>query len=389
MIAAAIVFWSSLTVCVYIYFGYPALLWIVSRFRRPVVREMDVTPKATFIVPAFNEEALIAEKIANTLGLDYPADQIEVIVASNGSVDRTDAIVTGWGDPRVRLVSLPRPGKIEALNEAVRHATGEILVFTDADFLLDPHSLRAMARKHADPEVGGVCGARKTSVGREGDATGEGEGMYARWDKWQKIRESEIGSVFAADGLLYSIRRELYVPVTDPTVSDDIAISTRVPLQGKRLLYAPDATAYEKAAVHASEEFRRKIRVTNHSVSALLAIGRPLFTSGFYSLELLSHKLVRHFIAFFLIPLFFANGLLVRASRLYAAAMAGQLAIYGLALTGLLLRDKPAGRRRIFTVPYYFCFVNAAAFVGILSMLRGKKHEAWATRSGAPGGIEP
>jgi cellulose synthase/poly-beta-1,6-N-acetylglucosamine synthase-like glycosyltransferase len=380
LIVAAIVFWVCLAVCVYIYFGYPALLWVVSRFRSKPVAEADVTPFMTFIVPAYNEERNIAAKIENTLSLDYPADKIEVLVMSNGSVDRTNDIVRGFTDPRVQLVALPQPGKMEALNEGARLSRGEVLVFTDADFLLDNHTLREMARKFADPQVGGVCGARNTSVVREGDATGEGEGMYARWDKWQKVRESRIGSVFAADGLLYAIRRSLYTPITDPAQSDDMAISMRVVTQGFRLLYEPNATAYEKATVHASEEFRRKIRITNHSVSALLKLGAPLVTSGFYSVELLSHKLIRHFIAYFLIPLFIANIFLATTHVFYMVALAGQLLIYGLALVGAMVRNLPIGRSRFFTVPYYFCFVNAAAFFGILTMLRRHKTTAWSSR---------
>jgi len=381
IVAATIVFWVSLAVCVYIYFGYPLLLWVVSRLRPRPVREADVTPLATFIIPAYNEERNIAAKVENTLSLDYPADRIEVLVMSNGSTDRTDEIVRGFTDPRVQLVALPRPGKMDALNEGARRAAGEILVFTDADFLLDHHTLREMARKFADPEVGGVCGARNTTVKRDGDSTGEGEGMYARWDKWQKVRESRIGSVFAADGLLYAIRRELYTPIVDPAQSDDMAISMRVVVQGYRLLYEPNATAYEKATVRAAEEFRRKIRITNHSVSALLKLGAPLVTSGFYSVELLSHKLIRHFIAYFLIPLFIANAMLLRLSPLYILTFAGQLAVYTLALAGAAVRDRPLGRSRFFTVPYYFCFVNAAAFFGILTMLRRKKLTAWSTRA--------
>ena len=381
MTLALVVFWVCLAVCVYIYFGYPALLWIVSRMRSRPVAEAEITPEMTFIIPAYNEERNIAAKIENTLGLDYPADKLQVLVVSNGSVDRTDEIVRGYTDPRVQLVVMPQPGKMEALNEGVRRASGEVLVFTDADFLLDHGTLREIARKFADPQVGGVCGARNTSVIREGDATGEGEGMYARWDKWQKVRESRIGSVFAADGLLYAIRRSLYIPITDPAQSDDMAISMRVVTQGYRLLYEPRASAYEKASVHASDEFVRKIRITNHSVSALLKLGAPLVTSGFYSVELLSHKLIRHFIAYFLIPLFVANLFLVRVSPFYVVALAGQLAIYGLALIGALLRDTAIGRARVFTVPYYFCFVNAAAFFGILTMFRKHKLTAWSTRA--------
>lgn len=374
-------FWTSLGVCTYVYFGYPALLGVLSKLRPRPVREDDVTPRTTFIVPAYNEQKNIAAKLENTLSLDYPAEELEVLVVSNGSTDATNDIVRAWPDARVRLIALEQPGKMEALNTGAREATGEVLVFTDADFLLDNHSLRTIARKFADPEVGGVCGARKSGVDRGGDATGEGEGMYGRWDKWQKVRESRIGSVFAADGLLYAIRKSLYVPVTDAAQADDIAISTQVPLQGYRLLFEPEATAWENATVIAADEFRRKVRVTNHSVRALLNLRSHLVTHGFYSVELLSHKLVRHFIPFFLIPLFVSSALLARRGGFYALTFGGQLAVYSLAVAGGLLREKPIGRKKVFTVPYFFCFVNAAAFAGILSIFRGEKKAAWTSRT--------
>ena len=382
MAAVAVVFWVCLAVCAYVYFGYPALLWVLSRVRSRPVRSGDVTPGVTFVIAAYNEEKVIAEKIENSLSLDYPADRIEVLVVSNGSTDRTNEIVAAHADPRVKLLALPRPGKMQALNEGAKVATGEILVFTDADFLLDRHTLRLMASKFADPEVGGVCGARNTTVRREGDATGEGEGLYARWDKWQKTLESRIGSVFAADGLLYAIRRQLYTPIDVVHAADDIFISTRVPLQGYRLLFEPDATAFERAGVQAEQEFGRRVRVTNHSVRGLLTLRSHLFTHGFYSLELLSHKLVRHMIPFFLIPLFASSVVLARGGAFYALTLAGQLLVYGLAVAGWVLRHRRIGRAKPFYVPYYFCFVNAAAFFGLLSILRGSRVTAWAPRGG-------
>ena len=381
----AVVFWVCLAVCVYVYFGYPALLWTLSRLRTRPVRAADITPRVTFVIAAYNEEKIITEKIENSLSLDYPEDRIEVLVVSNGSTDRTNEIVATHPDPRVRLLALPRPGKMQALNEGAKAATGAILVFTDADFLLDRHTLRLMASQFADPEVGGVCGARNTGVRREGDATGEGEGLYARWDKWQKTLESRIGSVFAADGLLYAIRRELYVPIDAMHAADDIFISTRIPLQGYRLLFEPDATAYERAGVHAEQEFGRRVRVTNHSVRGLLTLRSHLFTHGFYSLELLSHKLVRHMIPFFLIPLFAASAILAGRSLFYAAVFGGQVLVYALALAGWALRNRPAGRAKPLYVPYYFCFVNAAAFFGLLSILRGSRVTSWTPRGGDVG----
>ncbi len=378
ILIATIVFWLCLAVCVYIYFGYPALLWILSRVRTKPVREDDVTPRASFIVAAYNEEAVIARKIENTLTLDYPPEQLEIIVASNGCTDRTNEIVRSFDDPRVRLLDLAEPGKMEAVNQAVRMATGDILVFTDADFMLDAEALRRMARKFADPEVGGVSGARKPGVVRKGDATGEGEGLYVRWDKLQKVLESRIGSVYAADGLLYAIRRELYVPLDDPNRGDDMTISSQVPLAGYRLLFDPEATAWEDGTIDARSEFRRKARIANRCTRALLGHGRRLFTAGFYTVEVLSHKVVRHMIPFFLIPMFLASVALAPVSPFYGLVLAGQLAVYTLALIGAALRDTHAGHWKIFSVPYYFCFVNAAAFVGLLKLISGRGTKSWA-----------
>ena len=377
----SVLFWLCFGVCAYIYFGYPALLWVISRFRTRPVREGDVTPKASFIIAAYNEEDVIAQKIENTLALDYPREQMEIIIASNGCTDRTNEIVRAFDDPRVRLLCLEKPGKMEAVNEAVRIASGEILVFTDADFMLDPHTLRLMARKFADPEVGGVSGARKPGITRKGDATGEGEGLYVKWDKLQKILESKIGSVYAADGLLYAIRKQLYVPLDDPNRGDDMTISTNVPLSGYRLVFEPQATAWENGSIHAKSEFRRKARIANRCTRALLGHGLRMFTAGFYTVEVLSHKVVRHMIPFFLIPMFVASLVLATRSTFYAVLFIGQVLFYALALLGSALRDTHAGYWKVFSVPYYFCFVNAAAFVGLVQLMTGRGTTAWSTRS--------
>lgn len=377
-----ILFWFCLSVCVYVYFGYPALLWVLSRFRTKPVREGDVTPRMSFIVAAYNEENVIADKIANSLALDYPADRLEIIIAANGCTDRTNEIVRGFDDPRVRLLCIEKPGKMEAVNEAVRISTGDVLVFTDADFMLDAHALRVMAGKFADPEVGGVSGGRNPRVTRQGDATGEGEGLFVRWDRMQKILESRIGSVYAADGLLYAIRKDLYVPLDDPNRGDDMTISTRVPLAGYRLVFEPNATAYEIGSrIEARSEFRRKARIANRCTRALLGHGRKLFTAGFYTVEVLSHKVLRHMIPFFLIPMFFASLVLARSSRFFTVMLLGQVAVYGLALAGAALRDTRAGHWKPFSIPYYFCFVNAAAFLGLVKLITGQGTTAWTTRS--------
>lgn len=382
MTAITVVFVVALAMSVYIYVGYPALIFLIGRFAHRPVRPSDARlPSATLIIPVHNEEAVIEAKLQNSLALDYPAELLDVLVVSDGSTDRTNEIVDACSDPRVRLLALERRGKADAVNAAAQHADGDVLVFTDANSMLERDALRHLARNFADPAVGGVCGNKKfRPVG--GDATAEGEGLYWRYDKWQKLQESRIGSIFAADGTLHAVRSTLYVPIGDPAQADDIAISTRVVLQGSRLVYEPAAVAWEDAPVEGREEFRRKIRVTNHSVRALLNLGPALWTSGFYSVELLSHKLLRHLAPFFLIPLFVSNLWLARVHPVLSVTMALQVIFYGLAIAGLLLRATRVGRSRLLAVPYYFSLVNAAALCGVLSIAAGRRQRAWIPRQG-------
>lgn len=384
---ALALFATSLAAVAWIYFGYPALMWVLARLRPWPVAAGPVEPSLSVLVAAFDEEAVIEEKVRNTLYDGYLASRLEVVVASDGSTDRTEEIVARLereNPGRVRLLRLPRQGKAAALDAAVRASRGEVLVFTDANALLAPGALGQLAAPFADPAVGGVCGNKRlrAAARRGGDAVEEGEGLYWRYDKWVKAQESRAGSVFAADGALYALRRELYVPMADPAQADDIAISARVVLQGRRLVWAPGAVVWEEAPVEGLAELRRKIRVTNHSVRALWNLGPALWRSGLYSLQLLSHKFLRHLVPFFLLALLASNVALAPGSRLFAALLAGHLAFYAMAALGFALRRRPAGRARLLAVPYYFTLVNLAALLGVLSILRGERLRAWTPRQG-------
>lgn len=412
-VVALAVFVPCLAGTLYIYFGYPLLLWLLSRLRpRPVRSEPRPRrpPRVTVILPVYNEEAVLATKLDNTLGQAYPEDRLEVLVVSDGSTDRSEDIASRYAEGSrssasgapVRLLTLPRGGKARALNAAAEAAGGDVLVLTDANALLGSGALAALVEPFADPEVGGVCGRKGfrrrlfadgsfgDAAGNDGapaaaDATAEGEGLYWRWDQWQKGLESRIGSVFAADGALYAVRRELYVPIADPAQADDIAVSTRVVLQGYRLVEAPAARVFEEPPEEGLEELRRKVRVTNHSVRALLLLGSDLWTRGLYSLELVSHKLLRHLVPFLLLPLVLANAVLAPGSPGFAVLLGSQLLFYGLAVAGFALRHVAVGRLPVLSIPYYFSMVNLAALLGVLSLLRGERRERWTPRKGLDG----
>lgn len=382
---ALAIFWACLAGTAYVYFGYPLLLLLLARLRPRPVSATGAKPSVTILVPAYNEEGVIGEKVGNCLALDYPPELLEVLVVSDGSTDRTEAIVRELAaahPDRVRLVVIPRSGKVGALNEGALRARGEVLVLTDANSILSGDALGHLVSAFADPEVGGVCGNKKLSSPDAADATAGGEGLYWRYDKWLKALESRIGSIFAADGGLYALRRELYTPLEDPAQADDIALSARVVLAGYRLLYEGRAVAVEDAPEEGRAELRRKVRVTNHSVRALLNLGSGLWLSGFYSVELLSHKLVRHLIPWLLLPMLAAHVVLAFRSPFFAGALVLHLGFYALALVGFLLRRRRIGRARFLYVPYYFTLVNLAAFLGVLSILRGERFAQWTPRQG-------
>jgi glycosyltransferase involved in cell wall biosynthesis len=386
--------WSlavSAAAILYIYAGYPALVAVLAVVRPRPVRKAAIRPSVTVVIPAHNEAGVIEGKLENTLALDYPRDRLEVLVVSDGSTDGTDAAVKRYEDPRLRLLVQPRQGKAFALNRGVAAASGEIVVLTDANTVLQRDALARLVESFADPRVGGVAGNKRHRPTVSDDGTGRGESVYWRFDTWQKACESRTGNVFAADGALYALRRNLYVPIEDPAQADDMAISMRIVLQGHRLVFEPDAVVFEEAPAKRRLEFARKVRVTNHSLRALLNLRRQLWTSGFYSVQLLSHKFLRHFSPVLLLILLGTSAVLARSEPVFQLMLAAQVAVYALGGLGLLVGSGTAPAARWLFLPAYFCLVNVAALRGIVAVVGGRRLQLWTPRGGdaAPSDPEP
>jgi cellulose synthase/poly-beta-1,6-N-acetylglucosamine synthase-like glycosyltransferase len=374
-----LVFFSSIVLCGYVYIGYPLLLAVLSTVARRPVRQDESTPSISVIIAAHNEERVIADKLDNTLTLDYPSERREIIVVSDGSTDATEPIVRRYASRGVGLLALPRFGKLVALNQACAEARGEILVFTDANALLERTALRKLIRNFCDPDVGGVCGNKQYRRARAGDSAGHGEDLYWTYDKRLKQWESELGSTVAADGGIYAIRRRLFVPIAEAAQADDFAISARVVTQGYRLVFEPNAIAYEDPPASSEREFWRKVRVTNHSLRGILDLPEALnlHRHGFYAIELLSHKVLRHMIPWFLLIALASNIALALTQRGYQLLLLGQLLFYGAAVVGYRLRHSPWGRIKLFYGPLYFCLANTAALVGWCSLLSNRHIVTW------------
>lgn len=375
------VFAVSAATLAYVYCGFPLLvvLWGVARPRR--VHLAAVTPRVSLIVAAHNEAASAAEKVLNCLAVDYPPAALEVVFASDGSTDGTDAIVRRFAGHGVQLLVLPRLGKLAALHAAVEASTGEILVFSDANTFFHADAVRMLARNFADPAVGGVCGnlqVRTRSPGRS-DSSGAGESWYWELDKALKRMQSRSGSIVAADGAIYAIRRELYARPEHTAVTDDFAISTGVVARGYRLVFEPAAVAWEPSAGRAGLEFARKVRIVNRGLRGVL-LRRELLDPrryGFYAVILFSHKVLRRVAPLYLLSLLASSMALAAQAPFFALALAAQVVFYAAAAAGWICRDRALGRHKLLLAPFYYCLANAAALAGLCSLAAGRRIERW------------
>ncbi len=368
-------FWASVGAILYAYLAFPVIVLLRARlFPRPY-RSDDITPAVSVIIAAHNAAGVIAAKLANLSALDYPHHLIEIIVASDGSSDETEAIVRGAEDGRVRLISLPRLGKASALNAAIGQATGEILVFSDANSMYAPDAIRALVRPFADPSVGGVAGDQRYRSGRSGGSS-DGERRYWDMDRAIKRAESLSGSTISATGAIYAIRRSLADPVAEG-VTDDFFLSTGVIARGHRLVFADGAIAYEAVAGTDRGEFSRKVRVMTRGLRGVF-LRRDLLDPrrhGFYAIQLLSHKVIRRLVAVPLLILPIASALLWTHGPLYRLATIAQAGFYASGAVGLV--QARSGRRTPFGVIAYFCIVNAAALVALSNLIRGRRIDRW------------
>jgi len=374
-----IIFWLMLALLVYVYGGFSVLVVLVAHARKRSVKQEDITPSLSLIIPVWNEEKAIAARLDNALALDYPADRLEIIVPSDGSTDRTEEMVRSYADRGVHLLALPRRGKIYGLKDAVNVATGELLVFSDANSMYERDALRKLARNFADPQVGGVCGNQVYLKNKKADTASQGENLYWSFDKWLKQKESLTGSIVSAHGAIYAIRRSLYQPPASAAVTDDFAISTAVIEQGYRLVFESEAIAYEEPMPAAAREFSRKVRIMNRGLCGVLLRRRLLnpLRYGFYAVILFSHKVLRRLVPIFLLMLLAASWLLQSRHDFFLFAAVAQTLFYAMAGCGYLLRRRRLGRLKFFYIPFFYCLANAAALLAIIKLLRGNRIEFW------------
>jgi GT2 family glycosyltransferase len=373
-----LLFWSSVAVISYTYVVYPVLIVVRGRLAPRPYRCEDVEPTITVVIAAHNEADVIGARLDNLLACDYPRTRREILVASDGSDDATVEIAGRYADAGVRVLDLPRGGKVAALNAACRVASGEVLVFTDANTVFATDSLRAIVRPLADPRVGGVAGDQRYLTDPEDLGTGSGERQYWDLDRRLKVAQSRAGSVISATGALYALRRELYQPIP-AGVTDDFHASTAAVAHGYRLVFATDAAAYEAAAPSAMLEFGRKVRVITQGLRAI-AVRRSLLDprrTGFYAVQLWSHKVLRRVMVVPLLALLVSAPLSFGRGLAYQVATVGQAAVYLAALVGIVWSATRWRLPRPFALPMYFVLVNAACLAAMINLARGRRIDRW------------
>jgi len=376
-LAAEIIFGLSAAAVFYTYAGYPLLLVIASTLRPKRVRRDRFEPTVTIIITAYNEERSLAAKLENTLALDYPRELLEIVVASDCSNDRTDQIVREFSARGVRLCRQPeRLGKTAAQNTAVEQAHGEIILFSDATSDYQPDVIRTMMPNFADAAVGCVTG-RLVYVDSADSRVGRGARSYWGYETFLKKHESRAGSLIGASGCLYAVRRSAYVPLYHEACSDFI-IATKMVEQRLRAVYEPDAVCTEQTNRRSDAELKMRVRVIAQTFTDLWR-HRPMlnpFRSGFYAVQLLSHKVMRYLVPFFLIALFAASAMLAPASFTYRMLFATQLLGYGCALLAWLL-EKVGIRSRLLALPQYFVLANVASLIACYQFIRGERYARW------------
>jgi glycosyltransferase involved in cell wall biosynthesis len=364
-----LVFWGSLGALAWTHAGYPAAMGVLARLRPRPVRRRDVTPAVAVVVSAHDEEAVIARRVENLLELDYPPERLEIVVASDGSTDRTDAIVEEIAarEPRVRLLLCPREGKVAAQHRTVRETSSEILAFTDANTEWRPDALRKLVRNLADPEVAYVCGQLRL----ESPDGVNLEGLYWRYEVWVREQESACSSITAGNGAIYAVRREAYVE-DDPKFGHDFGFPYLMEQAGLRAVYEPEAVAVEKPASEPEDEYGRKVRTIARSWGHIVTgrMFRPM--RPLYLAELVSHRVLRYSSGLLHIGLLLSNLALVARAPFYRLFLALQLGWLLLVAAGKArLRLPGAG------LAYYYFVVTKATVAGLVRYLRSGTPQTW------------
>ncbi len=375
---AHLLFNTSLILLLYVYIFYPLLLAVWSRLFRTRAVEPGYEPVLSMLICAYNEADGIAEKLHQTLALNYPADKLEIVVVSDGSTDETEAIVRGFSDPRVKLMrSSRRLGKTNAQNEGVRLCRGEIIVFSDATARYQSDALKYLAANYKDERVGAVSGRYRYFDEQGNSPSGTGTVMFWDYENMIKTFQSRISTITGCCGCIYSVRRSAFTELP-PDIISDLVQPLRVIKQGYTVLFEDRALAYEATTKSSEQEWTMRVRVITRAMRGILSVRELLnpLAHPWIAFQLLSHKLLRWFVPFYLLGLLLGSAMLLHEPQFMRIFML-QALFYSMALIALFV---PLHRySRMLGLPLYFCILNLAALMSLIQLMRGRKYATWET----------
>lgn len=371
-----VTFWFGVLWIAYVYLGYALLLALmgIGKSVRPRTRE-DYFPTVSVLIAARNEEKDIGWKVRETLGWDYPADHLEVLVASDASEDKTDEIVRSVKNSRLRLLRLlSRGGKNRALNELARQASGEVLFFTDANAHICADALKRMIRHFGDPKVGCVTGHTSAAPPVSCDeGIGTGAACYWNYESLLQSLESRIGSVLVCDGAIFCIRASLFRSLI-PEIANDLQTPMDVADAGYWVTYEPRAQVIEADTSCPREELKRRRRICGQGALGLLRLSHQI--SPLRKWQFLSHKLLRWLT---LIPMAMVLGASLALARrpIFAVVAAAQVLFYAIAMVGCSLSWANRSMPRWVSVPFYIVLGVGGALLGVIDTALGKRFAVW------------
>lgn len=388
MLTLKILFWAMLLIVFYTYIGYGILLYIIIRLKRlfkgkplkAVLPSDEELPTMTLMICAYNEEDVVAEKMVNTLALDYPHDKFRIMWVTDGSNDRTNELLKVY--PEVDIVFSPeRRGKSAALKHGLQELQTRYVTFTDANTMLNADALREIARLFMDPTVGCVSGEKRVAAKKDGEMAAEGEGLYWRYESTLKKWDSELYSTMGAAGELYAIDPTLIREVPDEALLDDFMMSMYVVMDGKRIAYAPNAYAQEYGSANIHEESKRKRRIAAGGLQSIWWLRSMLnpFRQPLVTFQYVSHRVLRWSITpIAMVFLLIINIALVALGchSLYTIILGLQLFFYLMAFAGWI-QNRYGHKNKLLYAAYYFVFMNLNVFRGMVYLRNHGKNGAW------------
>lgn len=376
-----IYFWIALIIVFYTYLGYGILIFFLVKIKELISaniksKEEDSLPEVTLLIAAYNEEDIIDEKMENCLQIKYPEDKLKIVWVTDGSTDSTNAKLSQYDKVKVYF-SPERKGKSAAINRVVPLIESPIIVFTDANTMINDLSVSFIIDSFQDPKVGCVAGEKRISMSDSESLSAGGEGIYWKYESFLKDMDSRLYSAVGAAGELFAIRRSLYEEIRPDILLDDFLLSMKIAAKGYVIRYCREAYAVEQGSLNINEERKRKVRISAGGIQSVLILAKILNPVKYPTLffQYISHRVLRWTITpVALISLLPVNAaiVIINPNILYTSMLIMQVLFYSLAFIGKRLEGKETNIKILF-VPYYFLFMNYNVFPGIVYLIRKKR----------------